>query len=221
MRDRRHIPLPALLMLVVVSLVVTPVVAMASSGLPATITMKPAAAGPGSTVEVTGIDFPGDQLVEVLLFTSAGSSDLAVIMASDEGYFRSFVTLPSDTPAGLWEMRASALDGTTASHAFDAASAPTVDAAGAVTLSAEASLAGRSGNSSTDIMVMLVLAVLLAAVGGAAAYAWREVHSEGRQPGMGAGDDPIWSFAGGSVMTNESVVMVEEDPDRSAPSQET
>ncbi len=206
------------MLLALVSLLVTPVVAMASSGLPATITMRPAAAGPGSTVEVTGIDFPADQLVEVQLSTSAGSSDLAVVMASDEGYFRSFVPLPSDTPSGLWELRAVALDGTTASHAFDAASAAVVDAARAVNLSAEASLVGRSGNSSTDIMVMLVLAVLLAAVGGAAAYAWREVHSEGRQPGMGAGDDPIWSLAGGAMMTSESVVS--EDLDGNPPTPE-
>lgn len=216
MRERRHLPLTAVL-LALVSLLVTPVIATASSGLPATITMRPAAAGPGSTVEVTGIDFPADQLVEVQLSTSAGSSDLAVVMASDDGYFRSFVPLPSDTPSGLWELRAVALDGTTASHAFDAASAAVVDAARAVNLSAEASLVGRSGNSSTDIMVMLVLAVLLAAVGGAAAYAWREVHSEGRQPGMGAGDDPIWSLAGGAMMTSESVVSEDLDGNHPTP----
>jgi hypothetical protein len=45
-------------------------------------------------------------------------------------------------------------------------------------------------------MVMLTFALLIAAVGGALAYAWYLTHDGARQPGMGAGDDPIWSNAG-------------------------
>jgi hypothetical protein len=52
------------------------------------------------------------------------------------------------------------------------------------------------GNSASDIIVMLIIAFLIAAVGGALTYAWYQTHGALRQPGMGAGDDPIWSNAG-------------------------
>ena len=54
--------------------------------------------------------------------------DLAVLIADENGYFRTFVTLPEDVPAGAWELRAISLDGSSASHPFDAAAAAVVDA---------------------------------------------------------------------------------------------
>jgi hypothetical protein len=196
MRDGRPTRHSNVLLLVLLAVLASPLAALASSGLPPTITMDPAAAGPGSVVEISGIDFPAKQLVEVQLDSAAGRTDLALIVTSDAGYLRAFVQLPADLEAGSWELRATALDGSSASHAFDAASAQTVDASGASPASAEAGLSVRRGNTGSDIMVMLILAVLLAAVGGGAAYAWREVHGERVQPGMGAGSDPIWSLAG-------------------------
>ncbi len=104
---------------------------------------------------------------------------------------------------GRWELSATSLDGSNAVHVFDAATADIVDASRRLAASAEAGLSGSRGNSSTDILVMLVLAVLLAALGGGAAFAWREVRGETSQPGMGAGDDPIWSLAGAGDGTLE------------------
>jgi hypothetical protein len=200
MRDSRStlhslVLLSALLLLLVAS-VAGPVAANSPSGLPPTISMDPTSAGPGSVVEVTGIDFPSQQLIEIQLDTAAGRSDLAVLITTDDGYFRKFVELPADVSAGWWELRVTALNGVSASHAFDAASADTVDVTGASEAASAAGLSVRRGNTGSDIMVMLVLAVLLAAVGGGAAYAWREVRGEHMQPGMGAGTDPIWSVAG-------------------------
>jgi hypothetical protein len=193
MRSRREVFIP---ILALVALVLTPAAALAASGLPASVAMEPAAAGPGSTVEVTGIDFPPGKLVEVKLESAADDRDLAILIADEKGYFRTFVGLPDDVPAGAWVLRAVSLDGSSADHAFDAATAGVVDASLGLATGAEASLSGGRGNSSTDILVMLILAVLMAALGGGAAYAWREVHGATVQPGMGAGDDPIWSVAG-------------------------
>ena len=39
-------------------LMLAPSAVVASSGLPASVAMEPDSAGPGSVVEVTGIDFP-------------------------------------------------------------------------------------------------------------------------------------------------------------------
>lgn len=205
---------PAGMLLVLVAVLLTPISAMAASGLPPTITMVPDAAGPGSVVEVSGIDFPARQLVEIQLDSAAGRSDLAVLMTTEEGYFRSFVELPADITAGSWELRATALDGSSAGYAFDAASAATVDATGAAGSNVEAGLSVRRGNSGTDIMVMLVLAALLAAIGGGAAYAWREVRGEHVEPGMAAGSDPIWSLAGSDDTGPE--LLAPPDPERGA-----
>ena len=195
MRARREALIPVLAL---VALLLTPAAVFAASGLPASVAMEPAAAGPGSIVEVTGIDFPAGKLVEVKLGSAADDRDLAILIADENGYFRTFATLPDDVPAGAWVLRAVSLDGTTAGHAFDASTAEVVDASLGLVAGAEASLSGGRGNSSTDILVMLILAVLMAVLGGGAAYAWREVHGATAQPGMGAGDDPIWSVAGAS-----------------------
>jgi hypothetical protein len=51
--------------------------------------------------------------------------------------------------------------------------------------------------SGNDIIVVLVLALLVVSVGSALAYARRVIAGPARQPGMGTGDDPIWSHASG------------------------
>jgi hypothetical protein len=211
MRDSRLSLHSMVLLLVLVAMLASPVAAAASSGLPPTITMDPSSAGPGSVVEVSGIDFPSDQLVEVQLDTAAGRSDLALLITTDAGYFRTFVELPADVSAGWWELRVTALDGASAGYAFDAASADTVDVSSASQASSAAGLSVRRGNTGTDIMVMLVLAVLLAAVGGGAAYAWREVRGEHTEPGMGAGADPIWSLAGSDDPGPELIAPTQPD----------
>lgn len=195
--------------------------AAARSGLPATITMHPPAAGPGALVEVVGIDFAGGVPIVLELARPTVSPDgpaaetgqaadlpaeteLAVIVATEGGYFRELVRLPADMTLGWWELRASAVDGLTASYAFEAGGhaqaarggSTTSGSTPATSTATRAAIAGSRGNSGADIVVMLIIAVMLAAIGGGAAYAWREVHALTTQPGMGAGDDPIWSSGG-------------------------
>ncbi len=210
MRVRRGTLLPAVLAVAFAVVLLIPVAASAASGLPATVTMTPESAGPGSTVEVTGIDFPGGQLIELQLGTAAGSSDLAVFVSAEGGYFREFVTLPVDAPAGAWDLRAIALDGSQAAYGFQAAEGVVTDVSVPQPLTAGAGLTASSSNSSSDIVVMLVIAVMLAALSGGAAYAWREVHANGAQPGMGTADDPIWNAAGSDGATHQ--LTAADDP---------
>lgn len=192
MRVTPHIPAPAVLMLALVALVVAPAIAAAQSGLPATVTLDPEAAEPGAVVEVIGIDFPGHEPITLELADETGAAELAVVTTVAGGYFRELVTLPVDVPAGAWELRASAPDGSVATHPFVVE--PGADGAGASGAdTAEAGLTTRRGNSGTDVMVMIIIGVMLGAIGAGGAYAWREVHSVSMQPGMAAGQDPIWS----------------------------
>jgi hypothetical protein len=171
-------------------------VASADSGLPATLGMEPATAGPGAQVEVSGLDFPAGESVDLQVATSAGPVHLATVTVADGGYFRQPVTLPADAPTGAWELRATAADGTTAVHVFETGPAPIIAEPAAPPADTASATTTPVGNSPTDIMVMLTFALLIAAVGGALAYAWYLTHDGSRQPGMGAGDDPIWSNAG-------------------------
>ncbi len=219
MRVRRQTLLPTVLALAFAALLATPIVALAASGLPATVTMSPESAGPGSTVEVTGIDFPASQFIELQLDTAAGSSDLAVFVSAEGGYFQEFVTLPADVPPGAWELRAIALNGSQATYGFQAVGGVVTDASAPQAITAEAGLTVSGGNSSSDIVVMLVIAVMLAAVSGGAAYAWREVHANGAQPGMGTADDPIWNAVASDGATHEQTAAA--DPDWMAPQRES
>jgi hypothetical protein len=192
MRENRKILLPSVLMLTLVALLVAPIVAAASSGLPATVTMNPAAAAPGATVEVVGLDFPGLQVVDVELATAEGAVPLVSTVTAQDGWFREVVVLPATLPSGAWELHAVALDGASAGYAFHSG----IEAIGATTTPASPEMAATAaGSSGLDIAVMLIVAVLIAAVGGGAVYAWREVSTGDEQPGMGYGDDPIWSGA--------------------------
>lgn len=203
MREDRQL-IPAVLAWTLVALFVTPVATMASSGLPATVSMNPETADPGATVEVIGLDFPALTVVDVGLTTAAGSGPLVSTVTSQSGWFREVVVLPPELPAGSWDLSAIALDGTAASYAFitgpGAESAPTATEAEAVS---------STGNSGADIVVMLIIAVLLAAVGGGAAYTWRVLRSDDRQPGMSSGDDPIWSGRG-SEQSSVELTAIDE-----------
>jgi hypothetical protein len=198
MRERRHTLLPTVLALAFVALLVTPIAAMAASGLPATVTMNPESAEPGTTVEVTGLDFPVGQPVQLQLTTTAGAIHLGTATTTDGGYFQEAVTLPLDAPAGFWELRATGADGSVAVHIFEAGEVATAlvgDAAAAA--AGETEEAATSGNSASDIMVMLIFAVLIAGVGGGIGYVWYQSKLGDAQPGMSAGEDPIWSGADG------------------------
>jgi len=47
--------------------------------------------------------------------------------------------------------------------------------------------------SVNDIIVVLVITLLVASVGGALVHARHVTRGDARQPGMGSGEDPIWS----------------------------
>lgn len=189
MREKGLSWLPSVLALAFTALLVAPVATLAASGLPATITMLPEEAGPGASVEITGLDFQPNQTVDLQLTTTAGPVELGTATTVEGGYFRQAVTLPADAPIGYWEVRATDADGSVAVHLFESveAAAP----AAAETVSSEAEAAG--GNSAGDLIVMLVFALLIAGVGGGVAYVVYQNRVGSRQPGMSAGADPIWS----------------------------
>lgn len=203
MRERLQTLLPSVLALALVSLLAGPIAASASSGLPATITMYPEVAVPGDTVEVTGLDFPGDATVALQLTTSAGTVPLADIATSSSGDFREVVPLPVGVPEGFWTVQAIAPDGSTATYAFAAGGA-----AAAAALLDETAAAASSGNSASDIMVMLLLGVVLGGIFIGGMFAYRILKDDGSQPGMGAGDDLIWG--GGSADATPQTTATEE-----------
>jgi hypothetical protein len=51
----------------------------------------------------------------------------------------------------------------------------------------------RQGPTSGDLLVLAVLGFIVIMLGAVGTLAWRETHGTGRQPGMGSGDDPLWS----------------------------
>ena len=92
---------------------------------PPTITMEPAAGRawrPGRGRRRS--TFPAGETVELQVTTPAGPVHLATLDVAEGGYFRQAVTLPADAPAGFWELRATAADGATAVHVFEAGTAP-------------------------------------------------------------------------------------------------
>ena len=198
MRERRLTLLTTVLALAFVTLLATPIAASAASGLSPTISIDPADAGPGSSVDVIGLDFSAGQVVGLRLITVEGEVGLGTATIGARGYFRETVTLPAQFAPGRWELRASATDGLIAVHLFDAGVASSGVAAAVVadaTSSTEETAAAVSGNSATDILVMLVIALLIAGVGGGAALAWYQVHRDDQQPGMSTGEDPFWAGA--------------------------
>jgi hypothetical protein len=174
------------------ALLVAPLAARAASGLPPTITITPESVEPGAQIQVAGLDFPAGQTVELQLTTTAGAVHLGTASVEEGGYFRQPVTLPADVAPGFWELRASAPDGSVAVLIVEAGEASPALAAPQEAAPAPAASGSASG---TDAMVLLVLALLATVVGGSLAYARYLSRHDGRQPGMSAGDDPIWSGA--------------------------
>lgn len=194
-------------MVVLVALMVSPIVASAASGLPATIKMDPPTAGPGEAVVITGTGFPASAVIELELVTPATEHALGLTVAQDGGYFSTRMTLPADAEPGSWRLVASSPDETTASYAFNsgpAAPAAAIDTS--TTGAAEPALS--SGNSLSDIVVMLVIAVLIAGAIGGVAYVYYQLKLAGRQPGMAVGEDPIWS--GGSKADDPATTSTDE-----------
>lgn len=193
MRERRKTLLPSVLVLTFVTLLVAPITVSAASGLPATITMQPASASPGSSVEIVGLDFAGGQPVDIQVTTTAGPVHLATVTTAEGGYFRATVTLPADVAPGFWELRATGVDGRAAAHIFEAGEVAPVVVAPAQ--EEPVSAATESGGSGGNVLVVLVLLALIGGIGGAAAYVYRQLHRTEEQPGMATGDDPIWGGA--------------------------
>ena len=209
MRTRLQTVLPSVLVLTLVSLLVAPIAVLAQ-GAPA-ISMYPETAGPGSTVEITGIDFPPERVVEVQLATPDGTRPLTTATTSPDGDFRQILSLPIGLTGGAWELRVNAADGTTSTFAFltspDAAveaaeAAQAVSAVDAATITTTTT----SGNSGNDIAVMLIIAVVLGGVALGAMVAYRQLRAD-RLPGMGKGDDLIWG--GGSAETPQQTATDE------------
>lgn len=202
MRTRLQTRLPSVLALTLVSLLLVPLATLAQSGAPA-ISMYPETAGPGSTVEVTGIDFPPERVVEVQVMTPDGTVPLTTATTSPEGAFRQIVALPIGAPDGAWELQATAADGTTSTFPFVTAG----DVAVVADLAADtAPTEASAGNSGGDIALMLIIGVVLGIVAFAAMVVYRQVKDES-PPGMGKGDDLIW---GGGTADGPAQTATEE-----------
>lgn len=196
MRERRLPLIPSVLASTLVALILTPMAAMAASGLPSTITMSPESAGPGTAVEIVGVDFPGGQALELQLTTTAGPVLLAQTTVEDGGYFRQNITFPADIAPGFWELRATAANGTAAVHIFEAAGAAV---SAAVVTATSASPATGSGAIDGTLITLVVLALLIGGIGGASFYVYQQIRHPHVDPGMASGDDPIWAGATGDT----------------------
>ena len=193
MRPTQRIPCILGLALIALSF---PIAASAASGLPPTIAMNPAAAGPGAVVEIVGLDFPPDGAIELQVTTTAGPVSLGTTVATTGGYFRQAVTLPLDVQPGFWELSATGPAGATAVHIFEArtmASTAAQDASSA----AVAAAAGPAPLVDPNLVVTLVMLLLLVVIVCAAVFVYTVTHRRQGQAGMPIGDDPIWSGAGG------------------------
>lgn len=194
MRTRLQTLLPSVLALTLVSLLVAPVAVLAQSGAPA-ISMYPETAGPGSTVEITGIDFPPERVVEVQLATPDGTTPLTTATTSPQGDFRQILALPIGITEGAWELQATAADGTTSAYAFVTSPDAAVAVAPVATAPQDPATTA-AGNSGNDIALMLIVAVVLGGVAFGVMVVYRQMRAD-TPPGMGRGDDLIWG--GGSA----------------------
>jgi hypothetical protein len=192
MRERTLALLPSALASAFVLLLTLPTAAVAQSGSAPAITMIPATAEAGATVEVAGIGFPRATTVVIELTTSSGPFALATVATDEDGAFRDAVSLPANVPAGALGLSARAAGGSSASYALGGtlpaeASATQTDAATATTAAAT------PRRSSSNGYVLAILGVVLGVLAIAAMFAWRAIYEEKHQPGMGVGDDVIWN----------------------------
>jgi len=199
MRERLQTLRPAVLALSFGMLLALPASAAAQSGPQPAITMEPASAAPGAAVEVTGRDFPAQMTVDLQLATDVGTFDLATAATGRDGTFRHLVVLPALPNTGAWTVTAQAVDGTAASYAFEAVAlveAPAASTAQDSSVPAQASTVpaatGAGDRSTSDGIFLVIVGCLLGVVSTGVLYAWRMLHEERVQPGMGQGDDLIW-----------------------------
>lgn len=195
MREGRRLRLSSVLVLTVVAVVTVSFAAAAASGLPASITMRPASAGPGSAVEVVGLDFPAEQAVEIQLTTTAGPVHLATAMTEAGGYFRQRVTMPRDVEPGFWELRATATNGVAAAQIFEASAPAAVAAPDVAAVSTSEDPVPAGNNSGANLLVMFVLLFTFGAIVIAAAFVYYRLHHPETDPGMASAEDPIWGGA--------------------------
>jgi len=203
MRTRLPTLFSSVLALTLVALLSVPAVTMAATP---TIAMYPETARPGSTVELTGTDFPPEHVVELQLVTPDGTSPLATTATGLEGGFRQILALPLSATEGAWEVRATAVDGTSSALTFTVASEAVAGEPTAMVAPAVAAEEAASGNTSGDIAVMLIIAVVLGGVAFGVMVVYRQMKDES-PPGMGKGDDLIWG--GGSPAGPEQTATEE------------
>lgn len=193
MRTRLQTLLPSVLALTFATLLVVPTIALAQST--PEISMYPDNARPGSTVELTGTGFPSEHLVDLQLTTPESTTTLASTATDLEGGFRQIVALPLSAPEGTWELRATAVDGTTSTFGFTVVSETAAGDTGAEPAAAvvaePVATEARAGNTSGDIALMLIIAVVLGGAAFGAMVIYRQIKDES-PPGMGRGDDLIW-----------------------------
>src|SRR5688500_20132414 len=120
MRHTQRPRITCMLVLAFVALSYPLAAASAASGLPASIAMNPEDAGPGSVVEVVGLDFPPEGSIELQVTTTAGPVSLGSTVATQGGYSRHAATLPSDADPGFSELSATGPGGSTAVHMCEA-----------------------------------------------------------------------------------------------------
>ncbi|MEX1295199.1 MAG: hypothetical protein AB1Z67_03405 [Candidatus Limnocylindrales bacterium] len=203
MRARLQSLLPSVLVLALASLLVMPLLAVAQGP---TLSMSPETARPGSTVEISGAGFPAGHVVELRLTTPDGSMPLASSVAGLEGEFQQLLALPLGTTKGDWEVLATAVDGTTSSLAFSTLPQTASAEAAPVAAPEPATAEERAGNTSGDIAVLLIIAVILGGIAFGGLLVFRQLREES-PPGMGKGDDLIWG--GGSAETPEQTATDE------------
>jgi hypothetical protein len=193
MRVRLPALRPTLLALAFTTLLAVP--AAAQSAAQATIVMEPESAAPGTAVELSGSGFPAGMSVALQLTTATGSFDLATAATERDGTFRRLLVLPALPESGVWAVEARALDGTSARYAFDPTTpvVTTVVAPAAAPASAAATEAARADGASSDGVFLVIIGCLLGMVSTGALYAWRMLHDERVQPGMGRAADVIWN----------------------------
>ena len=192
MRSRTLPLLPSVLALAFTLVVALSIAAAAQSGLPATVSMYPAVAGPGDTVEVTGLDFPSGMTVVIELTTPAGRSTLATLAAGSDGSFRELVAFPAAAVEGAWRLTARSADGR-AKPGYDFTSGEASTATPVAAAASTAAPAAVTGDTTTDKMALVLIALVLGVLATAAMYAYRMVQEDRGQPGMGTGEDLIWS----------------------------
>lgn len=94
-------------------------------------------------------------------------------------------------------LRATAANGTTTAHIFESTAGSGVVSVGEPT----AFITATTGSGAIDgtLVTLIVLALLVGGIGGAAFYVYQQLRHPRSDPGMAAGEDPIWAGATGET----------------------